>query len=82
MNKLSSYFGIVIAFVGHHGASRLQPRTLAELKTYVRELHVIHPIPAWVFEILDMLEEVRDSLVVSVLKVGTCAFFLLSLTYT
>ncbi|KAJ7472287.1 hypothetical protein B0H11DRAFT_1349448 [Mycena galericulata] len=64
----------LVAFAGHHGTSRPQPHNLAELKIYVRELYVVHPIPTWVFEILDMLEEVQDSAVVSVLKVAPTSY--------
>ncbi|KAJ6567770.1 hypothetical protein DFH09DRAFT_1314277 [Mycena vulgaris] len=64
----------LIAFVGHHGTIRSQPKNLAELKDYVRGLHIVQPIPAWVFELLDVLEEVEDTAVVSLIKVAPTTY--------
>ncbi|KAJ7171764.1 hypothetical protein C8R43DRAFT_979363 [Mycena crocata] len=59
----------LLAFTGHHGTARLQPKNLAELKEYVHGLITVQPIPDWVFQILDMLEEVKESAAVSLVKV-------------
>ncbi|KAJ7468269.1 hypothetical protein B0H11DRAFT_1813877 [Mycena galericulata] len=64
----------LMAFVGHHGTARPQPTNLAELKDYVRGLLAVQPIPGWVHELLDMLEEVQDSAVVSLLKVAPTSY--------
>ncbi|KAJ7169345.1 hypothetical protein C8R43DRAFT_1060176 [Mycena crocata] len=59
----------VVLFVGHHGGDiRPQPRTMAEVKEWVRGCKITQEIPGWIFEILDMLEEIEDQAVVSFLK--------------
>ncbi|KAJ7289372.1 hypothetical protein C8J57DRAFT_1277510 [Mycena rebaudengoi] len=50
-----------LAFVGQHENSRSPPKNLAELKAFVEGLNAVQRIPDWVFEILDMLKEVNDS---------------------
>ncbi|KAJ7740952.1 hypothetical protein DFH07DRAFT_982126, partial [Mycena maculata] len=64
----------LMAFAGHHGTAREQPKNLAELRTYVRGLFAVKPIPEWVFELLDMLKEVQDSAVVSLLKLAPTSY--------
>ncbi|KAJ7489465.1 hypothetical protein FB451DRAFT_691135 [Mycena latifolia] len=64
----------LMAFVGHHGTIRPQPKNLAELKVYVRGLNTVQAIPDWVFQILDMLEEVEQSAIVSTLKVAPTSY--------
>ncbi|KAJ7457464.1 hypothetical protein FB451DRAFT_1353732 [Mycena latifolia] len=64
----------LIAFAGHHGTTQSQPKNLAELKDYVRGLRGVQPIPAWVFELLDMLEEVEESAIVSLVKVAPTSY--------
>ncbi|KAJ7705275.1 hypothetical protein B0H17DRAFT_1126136 [Mycena rosella] len=65
---------IVIVFVGHYGTIRSQPKNLAELKDYVRGLYTVQPIPTWVFEVIDNLEEIEDSAMVSLLKVAPTTY--------
>ncbi|KAF7310045.1 hypothetical protein MIND_00377500 [Mycena indigotica] len=52
---------MLVAFVGHYGTVRPQPRNAAEMKEYVRDLHVTIPIPEWIFELFDKLQEVEDT---------------------
>ncbi|KAJ7101457.1 hypothetical protein B0H15DRAFT_816167 [Mycena belliarum] len=59
----------LIAFAGHHGTTQQQPKNLAELKEYARGLHMVRPIPAWIFELMDVLEEVEDSATVSLVRI-------------
>ncbi|KAK0215033.1 hypothetical protein IW262DRAFT_1300269 [Armillaria fumosa] len=46
------------------GASEL-PQTLEEIKKYTQSMVVRVPIPPWVFQVLDMLEEVEDTMTCS-----------------
>ncbi|KAJ7621135.1 hypothetical protein FB45DRAFT_1092618 [Roridomyces roridus] len=64
----------LVAFAGHHGDARSQPMNLEQLKEWVRELVTVQPIPAWVFELLDMLEEVQDSASVSLVNVAPTSY--------
>ncbi|KAJ7210450.1 hypothetical protein GGX14DRAFT_520458 [Mycena pura] len=59
----------LVAFAGHYGTARPQPKSLRELKEYARDLYAVTPIPDWVFKLLDMLEEIEDSAIVSLVKV-------------
>jgi hypothetical protein len=61
---------IVLAFVGQHENSRSPPKNLAELKAFVEGLNAVQRIPDWVFEVLDMLKEVNDSVAVANIKLG------------
>ncbi|KAJ6530365.1 hypothetical protein DFH09DRAFT_934243 [Mycena vulgaris] len=60
----------LLIFSGHHGNILSQPKTLAEFKAFARGLNTAQAIPDWVFGILDMLDEVNDSAVASVLKIA------------
>ncbi|KAJ6560732.1 hypothetical protein B0H10DRAFT_2118816 [Mycena sp. CBHHK59/15] len=65
----------IMVFAGYHdGDIRPQPRTLAEIKLFVQNLTIVEDIPGWVFEIMDMLEEIEDSAVVSILKVAPTSY--------
>ncbi|KAK0501776.1 hypothetical protein EDD18DRAFT_1144312 [Armillaria luteobubalina] len=46
------------------GAGEL-PQTLEEIKKYTQSMVVRVPIPLWVFQVLDLLEEVEDSMTCS-----------------
>ncbi|KAJ7797186.1 hypothetical protein B0H14DRAFT_3494049 [Mycena olivaceomarginata] len=37
-------------------------------------LRTVEDVPCWIFEILDMLEEIEDSAVVSVLKLAATSY--------
>jgi hypothetical protein len=59
-------------FVGHHGGDiRSSPTSIGGVKDWIMNLRTAEDIPCCIFEILDMLEEIEDSAVVSVLKLGT-----------
>ncbi|KAJ7066149.1 hypothetical protein C8F01DRAFT_1365750 [Mycena amicta] len=51
---------LLVAFVGHYGNERPQPRNAAEMKEYVRDLYAVRPIPEWVFALFDKLQEVEE----------------------
>ncbi|KAJ7176567.1 hypothetical protein C8R46DRAFT_1213157 [Mycena filopes] len=59
----------LVAFTGHYGMVRQRPENLAELKEYVQGLLGVQAIPDWVWAILDLLEEVEDSIVVALVSV-------------
>ncbi|KAJ7031093.1 hypothetical protein C8F04DRAFT_1186148 [Mycena alexandri] len=63
-----------LVFTGHHGTVRSPPQNLAELKEYVRGLRAVEPIPDWVFEVLDMLEEVEKTAVVAIVKIPPTSY--------
>ncbi|KAJ7673730.1 hypothetical protein DFH06DRAFT_1081560 [Mycena polygramma] len=52
-----------------HTYSRPPPANLDELKIFARELKAVEPIPVWVFEVLDLLEEVNHSAKVAIVKI-------------
>ncbi len=51
------------------GAGEL-PQTLEEMKKYAQSIVTRVPIPPWVFQILDMLEEVEDTMTCSQVPFG------------
>ncbi|KAJ7066144.1 hypothetical protein C8F01DRAFT_694753 [Mycena amicta] len=51
---------LLIAFVGHYGNERPQPRNAAEMKEYARDLYTVRPLPEWVFALFDKLQEVEE----------------------
>ncbi|KAF7310049.1 hypothetical protein MIND_00377900 [Mycena indigotica] len=59
---------ILVLFAGHYGAARAQPKTVDELPTYVQELRTLEPIPEWIFGIIDILREVQDTAIVSLVN--------------
>ncbi|KAJ7165799.1 hypothetical protein C8R46DRAFT_1096209 [Mycena filopes] len=63
-----------LAFTGHHGTVRSPPQNLAELKEYVHSLKAVEPIPGFIFEILDMLEEVEESAVAAIVKIPPTSY--------
>ncbi|KAF7344200.1 hypothetical protein MVEN_01710500 [Mycena venus] len=58
-----------LVFVGQHENCRAPPRNVADLKPFVESLNTVHPIPDWVFKVINMLEEVEDSAAVAVVKI-------------
>ncbi|KAJ7658947.1 hypothetical protein B0H17DRAFT_343339 [Mycena rosella] len=66
--------GQFLVFIGHHGDARPQPKNIAEVKAYVRGLHAVQPIPDYVFEILDMLEDVEENASVATLKLAPTSY--------
>ncbi|KAF7308200.1 hypothetical protein HMN09_00667800 [Mycena chlorophos] len=56
------------AFAGHYGSARAQPSTVEELKAYVEDLHTVQPIPNWLLQTIDMLHEIEDTALVSLVK--------------
>ncbi|KAJ7712043.1 hypothetical protein B0H16DRAFT_1626511 [Mycena metata] len=64
----------LLAFTGHHGTVQSPPQNLTELKEYVRALRAVEPIPDWVFEILDMLQEVENTAVVAIVKIPPTSY--------
>ncbi|KAJ7269901.1 hypothetical protein C8J57DRAFT_1323879 [Mycena rebaudengoi] len=63
-----------LAFVGQHENSRSPPKNLAELKAFVEGLNAVQRIPDWVFEVLDMLKEVNDSVAVANIKLAPTSY--------
>ncbi|KAF9021118.1 hypothetical protein BDZ89DRAFT_1138208 [Hymenopellis radicata] len=45
------------------------PRNLAGIRQYAASIHVTQPIPGWVWQFLDLLEEVEDTLTCSLVRV-------------
>ncbi|KAJ7814291.1 hypothetical protein B0H14DRAFT_2522274 [Mycena olivaceomarginata] len=65
----------ILAFVGHHGGDiRPSPTSIGGVKEWIMNLRTVEDIPCWIFEILDMLEEIEDSAVVSVLKLAPTSY--------
>ncbi|KAF7310051.1 hypothetical protein MIND_00378100 [Mycena indigotica] len=52
---------LLVAFVGHYGNGRPQPRNVSEMKEYVRDLHATTALPRWVFDLFDRLQEVEET---------------------
>ncbi|KAJ7840164.1 hypothetical protein B0H14DRAFT_3140542 [Mycena olivaceomarginata] len=48
--------------------------TIGGVKEWIMNLRTVEDIPCWIFEILDMLEEIEDSAVVSVLKLAPTSY--------
>ncbi|KAJ7804362.1 hypothetical protein B0H14DRAFT_3153977 [Mycena olivaceomarginata] len=65
----------ILAFVGHHGGDiRPSPTSIGGVKEWIMNLRTVEDIPCWIFEILDVLEEIEDSAVVSVLKLAPTSY--------
>ncbi|KAJ7485099.1 hypothetical protein B0H11DRAFT_1722338 [Mycena galericulata] len=63
-----------LVFVGQHETNRSPPRNLAELKVFVEGLNTVQPIPDWVFKVIDMLDEIKDSAAVANVKVAPTSY--------
>ncbi len=50
------------------------PKTLEDAKTCARSLVTEKPIPETFFQMLDMLDEVKDSMTCSEVRYRTCAY--------
>ncbi|KAJ7210459.1 hypothetical protein GGX14DRAFT_625685 [Mycena pura] len=59
----------LVAFAGHHGTARIQPKDVAGLREYACSLLAVQPFPDWLWKTLDMLEKIEDSALVSLVKV-------------
>ncbi|KAJ7066179.1 hypothetical protein C8F01DRAFT_695638 [Mycena amicta] len=64
----------IVAFAGHTGTVRFQPTNVQGIREYARSLYVVKPIPDWFWTVLDILEEVEETAVVSLLKVPATSY--------
>ncbi|KAJ6477865.1 hypothetical protein C8R47DRAFT_1075216 [Mycena vitilis] len=60
---------VAVTRATRHENSRPPPASLDELKIFVRELKAVEPIPIWVSEVLNLLEEVNHSTKVAIVKI-------------
>nr|GAT55263.1 predicted protein [Mycena chlorophos] len=64
----------VSAFAGHTGEVRFQPTNIEQLRQYAHTLYQVEPIPDFFWKVLDLLEEIEETAVVSLLRVPPTSY--------
>ncbi|KAF7310059.1 hypothetical protein MIND_00378900 [Mycena indigotica] len=64
----------IMTFAGHTGEVRFQPSNVEGLREYMRSMYQAVPIPDWLWRVLDLLEEIEDTALVSLLKVPATSY--------
>nr|GAT50844.1 predicted protein [Mycena chlorophos] len=64
----------VCAFAGHNGDVRFQPTNTEQLRQYAHSLYTVNPFPEFFWNVLDLLEEMEETAVVSLLRVPPTSY--------
>ncbi|KAF7293767.1 hypothetical protein HMN09_01172000 [Mycena chlorophos] len=64
----------VCAFAGHNGDVRFQPTNTEQLRQYAHSLYTVNPFPEFFWNVLDLLEEIEETAVVSLLRVPPTSY--------
>ncbi|KAF7308206.1 hypothetical protein HMN09_00668500 [Mycena chlorophos] len=64
----------ISVFAGHPGEVRFQPTNVEQLRQYAHSLYEIEPIAEYFWKILDLLEEIEDTAMVSLLRVPATSY--------
>ncbi|KAF7308211.1 hypothetical protein HMN09_00669000 [Mycena chlorophos] len=64
----------ISVFAGHPGEVRFQPTNIEQLRQYAHNLYEIEPIAEYFWRILDLLEEIEDTAVVSLLRIPPTSY--------
>ncbi|KAF7308212.1 hypothetical protein HMN09_00669100 [Mycena chlorophos] len=64
----------ICVFAGHTGEVRFQPTNVEQLRQYARSVYEIEPIAEYFWGMLDLLEEIEDTAVVSLLRVPPTSY--------